>query len=294
MIFGVGFLESRRKDMKYLVVGAKGQLGQELVKLLMEHNFDYISYESTELDITDRTKVFEIFKKEKPDVILDAAAYTAVDKAESEGKDINWLVNVEGTKNLAEAAKEINATLIFVSTDYVFDGTKVGSYLETDIVNPQNEYGKAKLAGERAVLKSGSKYFIIRTSWVFGEFGNNFVHTMQRLGRDLDTVKVVNDQYGRPTWTRTLAEFMLHLIATTPEQGVYNLSNDGTATWYEFANEILRDENVTVLPVTSTEFPTSATRPKNSVLDLQKSKDTGFNIPTWIEALHLFEQSEAL
>lgn len=277
--------------MKYLVVGAKGQLGQELVKLLMERNFDYISYGSTELDITDRNKVFEIFKKEKPDVILDAAAYTAVDKAESEGKYINWDVNARGTRNLADAAKQIGASLLFVSTDYVFAGTKEDPYVEEDIVNPMNEYGKAKLAGEHAVMASGVKYYIIRTSWVFGEFGSNFVYTMRRLGEKLDEISVVNDQHGRPTWTRTLAEFMLHLNDVGADEGIYHLSNEGEATWFEFASEILSQVDVSVKPVSSEEFVTKAYRPANSVLDLTKAKKTGFVIPSWKAALNSFENS---
>lgn len=277
--------------MKYLVVGAKGQLGQELVKLLSERNLDFVAYGSSALDITDRNKVLEVFRSEQPNVILDAAAYTAVDNAEDEGKDVNWLVNAEGSKNLAEAAKEIGATLIYVSTDYVFNGIKSGFYLENDIVNPQNEYGKSKLAGEYATATSGAKYYIVRTSWVFGEFGNNFVYTMQRLGSKLEKLSVVNDQHGRPTWTRTLSEFMIHLTNVEAEYGIYHLSNDGEATWYEFANEILKDVDVTVEPVSSEQFPTKAYRPENSVMNLTKAKATGFKIPSWQEALQMFKDS---
>lgn len=271
--------------MKYLITGASGQLGRELVKLLNERQETFVAFDSQGMDITNRHRVLEVFKKEQPDVILDAAAYTAVDAAEDEGKDLNWAVNVEGSKNLADAAKIIGAKLVFVSTDYVFDGNKKGAYLETDPVRPKNEYGKAKLAGEKAIETSGAHYYIVRTSWVFGEFGNNFVHTMQKLGKKLDKLNVVNDQTGRPTWTRTLAEFMMHLIEINAEQGIYNLSNDNEATWYEFAKEILRDEPVVIEPVTSDSFPTKAYRPRNSVLDLTKAKETGFKLITWQEAL---------
>lgn len=277
--------------MKYLVVGANGQLGQELVKLLNERQETFVAFDSHDMDITDRNRVVEVFEAEKPDVILDAAAYTAVDAAEDEGKDLNWAVNSDGSKNLADAAKQINAKLVFVSTDYVFGGTKEGAYLETDPVGPKNEYGKAKLAGEQAIQASGVQYYIVRTSWVFGEFGNNFVYTMQKLGKKLDKLTVINDQKGRPTWTRTLAEFMMHLVAADAEQGIYNLSNDNEATWYEFAKEILRNEDVDVEPVTSDMFPTKAYRPANSVLDLSKAKATGFEIPTWEQALHTFEET---
>lgn len=277
--------------MKYLVAGANGQLGQELVKLLNERQATFVAFDSHNMDITDRNRVLEVFEAEKPDVILDAAAYTAVDAAEDEGKDLNWAVNSDGSKNLADAAKQIDANLVFVSTDYVFGGTKEGAYLETDPVGPKNEYGKAKLAGEQAIQASGVQYYIVRTSWVFGEFGNNFVYTMQKLGKKLDKLTVVNDQKGRPTWTRTLAEFMMHLVAVDAEQGIYNLSNDSEATWYEFAKEILRDEDVDVEPVTSDVFPTKAYRPANSVLDLSKAKSTGFEILPWQEALHFFEKT---
>lgn len=277
--------------LKYLVLGANGQLGQELIELLSVNNADYVALGSKELDITDRQHVLEVFDSEKPDVILDAAAYTAVDDAEDDGKSRNWSVNAYATKNLADATKAINAKLIFVSTDYVFDGTKDGAYLETDAVNPLNEYGKAKLAGECFIQESGVDFYIIRTSWVFGKFGRNFVYTMQRLGKKLDEISVISDQKGRPTWTYTLATFMLHLIKTNSECGVYNLSNEEETTWYEFASEILRNEDVEIKATTTDKFPTKARRPKNSVLDLSKAKGTGFHIPTWREALYEFEQT---
>lgn len=178
-----------------------------------------------------------------------------------------------------------------MSTDYVFAGTKEGAYSETDEVNPQNEYGRSKLAGERFITESGVKHYIVRTSWVFGEYGNNFVYTMRKLGKKLDKLTVVNDQKGRPTWTNTLADFMLHLVSVEAEQGIYNLSNDGEATWYEFAKEILRDEDVDVQPVGSDQFPTKAYRPANSMLDLSKAKNTRFEIMDWETALHAFEKS---
>ena len=272
--------------VKYLVVGANGQLGQEIVKLLQERDENFVAFNSKELDITNRELVFSIISGENPDVILDAAAYTKVDVAEEDGKNLNWLVNAGGTKNLADAAETFGATIVYVSTDYVFEGLKLTDYLETDEVNPQTEYGRAKLAGEQAIKQRNSHYYIVRTSWVFGEFGNNFVHTMLQLGDKLDEINVVNDQKGRPTWTKTLADFLLHLVDSNSEFGVYNLSNDNEATWYEFAVEILKEKNVKVNPVKSSEFPTVAKRPKNSVLSLEKAKSTGFIIPTWQEALN--------
>ncbi len=281
----------RGNKMKYLIVGAKGQLGQELQHLLDDQHVTFVAFDADELDVTNREQVFDTLQLIKPDVILDAAAYTAVDAAEDEGKELNWLVNAEGTKNLADAATKTGSILVYVSTDYVFDGTKDGEYFETDITHPMNEYGKAKRAGEEVVLNSGAKAYIVRTSWVFGEYGNNFVFTMQKLARKLDRLTVVNDQLGRPTWTKTLAEFMMHLIYEKADYGIYNLSNSGKATWYEFAKEILKDEDVVIEPVTSDAFPQKAYRPKRSVMSLAKSESTGFYIPTWKEALSSFMKS---
>lgn len=274
--------------MKYLVTGAHGQLGQELQKLLQERDISFVALDSHQLDITDRTAVLSVFAAEQPDVVLNAAAYTRVDLAEDEGRVINWQVNVEGTKNIADAAKQYGSKLIAVSTDYVFDGFNDGEYQENDAVNPQNAYGRAKLAGELAVTESGADAYIVRTSWVFGEFGNNFVYTMQRLAANHPKLTVVNDQFGRPTWTRTLAEFMLHLVAVDAEYGIYHLSNDKTATWFDFAKEILKNVPVRIDPVTSSEFPQKAYRPNHAVMSLEKAKSTGFAIPSWQEALSTF------
>lgn len=274
--------------MKYLITGANGQLGQELQKLLRERELDFVAFDSKQLDITDREAVLAAFKKVQPDVVLHAAAYTKVDLAEDEGHELNWQVNVNGTKNIADAAELHDAKLVAVSTDYVFDGTNGEDYLETDPVNPKNAYGRAKLAGELAVTESHANAYIIRTSWVFGEFGNNFVYTMQRLAATHPKLTVVNDQLGRPTWTRTLAEFMLHLVNVQAAYGTYHLSNDGTATWFDFAREILKDTKVEMAPVTSAEFPQKAYRPKHSVMSLDKAKATGFEILNWCEALDMF------
>lgn len=274
--------------MKYLITGAHGQLGQEVQKLLRERGLTVVAYDSKALDITNREAVMATFKAEQPDVVLHAAAYTKVDLAEDEGRAMNWQVNVTGTKNIADATKQYGAKLVAVSTDYVFDGLNVGEYRETDPVNPRNAYGRAKLAGELAVIESGAAAYIVRTSWVFGEFGNNFVYTMQRLAESHSKLTVVNDQLGRPTWTRTLAEFMLHLIAVEATYGIYHLSNDETATWFDFAKEILKDTTVVVEPVTSAAFPQKAYRPKHSVMNLEKAKSTGFEILSWREALNKF------
>jgi len=269
-----------------LLTGAKGQLGTEMCHLLDEMSLSYVATDRESMDITNKENVQEVFAQHKPEFVFHMAAYTAVDKAEDEGKDANYLINETGTRNVAEAAEEIGATVVYVSTDYVFDGTKQDSeYLPDDAVNPQNEYGRGKLLGEEAVKTICSKYYIVRTSWVFGNFGHNFVFTMQRLVQTHSRLTIVNDQFGRPTWTRTLAEFMVHLTKKKPEYGTYHLSNDGACTWYDFAKEILKDENIEVAPVTSEQFPQKAKRPQFSVMSLDKAKGTGFEIPSWEVAL---------
>lgn len=269
-----------------LITGAKGQLGSELTNLLKQQNIDFIAYDSQEMDITDFDKTLSIIKDIKPSVVYHCAAYTAVDLAEDEGKEMNYLVNVDGTKNVAQACKEVGATLVYISTDYVFDGKiRENPYIETDKTSPINEYGKAKLFGEQAVQEILNNYYVIRTSWVFGEYGNNFVYTMQKLAKTHDKLTVVNDQVGRPTWTKSLAEFMTYLVQNNCEYGTYHFSNDDTCTWYEFAQEILKDDNVTISPVTSEQFITKAKRPEYSIMDLGKAKSTGYEIISWRKAL---------
>lgn len=280
--------------MKALVTGAKGQLGTELTKLLEERGTDYIGIDYQDLDITDAEAVMDYFAEAQPTVVYHCAAYTAVDKAEDEGKQANWNVNVEGTRNVARAAKAVGVSLVYISTDYVFDGTNTNEYQVDDETNPQNEYGRAKLAGEKAVQEEMSNYYIVRTSWVFGEYGHNFVYTMKRLAETHPKLTVVNDQFGRPTWTRTLAEFVSYIVEKEADFGTYHLSNDDSCSWYEFAKEILQDEDIEIAPVDSSQFPQKATRPKHSIMDLSKAKATGFAIPTWQEALREFQNSDEI
>ena len=274
--------------MSILITGASGQLGTELRHLLDEKGIAYTATDAAEMDITNKEVVDATFQRVQPTVVFHCAAYTAVDKAEDEGKEMDERINVSGTKNIAEAAESIGATLVHISTDYVFDGTNEGEYTVDAETNPKNEYGRTKLEAEKLVQSILTNYYIIRTSWVFGEYGHNFVYTMRRLAETHSTLTVVNDQFGRPTWTRTLAEFMLHVMETKPETGIYHLSNDNSCSWYEFAAEILKDFDVEVKPVTSEEYPQKAYRPKHSVMDLSKVKSIGFNIPTWQEALSSF------
>jgi len=269
-----------------LLTGGNGQLGTELRHLLDEKGLNYVSTDAQEMDITDEKATLAFIQELKPTVIYHCAAYTAVDKAEDEGKELDEKINVNGTENVAKAAKVVGAKFVYISTDYVFDGTKKeGVYKETDTPNPQNEYGRTKLLGEQAVKDLLDEYFIIRTSWVFGKYGHNFVYTMKRLAQTHPRLTVVDDQYGRPTWTRTLAEFMVYIIENNADYGIYHLSNENSCSWYEFAKEILKETDVEVAPVTSAEYPQKAKRPQYSVLDLTKAKNTGFVIPTWEEAL---------
>ncbi|MGO3792789.1 MAG: dTDP-4-dehydrorhamnose reductase [Enterococcus gilvus] len=277
-----------------LITGGHGQLGTELRHLLDEKKIEYVSTDADQLDITDKEGTYKFITEMKPKLIYHCAAYTAVDKAEDEGKELDELINVDGTRNVAEAAKAAGAMLIYISTDYVFDGTKKdGMYQVGDATNPLSEYGRTKLLGEQAVQEIMEDYYIIRTSWVFGIYGHNFIYTMQNLAKTHDRLTVVNDQFGRPTWTRTLAEFMTFVIETNAPFGVYHLSNENSCSWYEFAKEILKDTKVEVAPVTSEEYPQKATRPQYSIMDLSKAKALGFEIPTWQEALASFLELEA-
>ncbi|WP_413538289.1 dTDP-4-dehydrorhamnose reductase [Enterococcus malodoratus] len=277
-----------------LITGGHGQLGTELRQLLDEKKLDYVSTDADQLDITDKEATNTFINDMKPEIIYHCAAYTAVDKAEDEGKELDELINVEGTRNVAEAAKAAGSTLIYISTDYVFDGKKKdGMYQVDDTTNPLSEYGRTKLLGEKAVQEIMDDYYIIRTSWVFGIYGHNFIYTMQNLAKTHDRLTVVNDQFGRPTWTRTLAEFMTFVIEKKAPFGVYHLSNEDSCSWYEFAKEILKDTKVEVAPVTSEEYPQKATRPQYSIMDLSKAEALGFEIPTWQEALASFLDLEA-
>lgn len=273
--------------MKILITGGNGQLGQELQHLLDERKISYDAADVDVLDITDEAKVDNYFAKNRPEVVYHCAAYTAVDKAEGEGKKVNELVNAVGSEIMAKACKKYDALMVYVSTDYVFDGLRTeGEYMPDDPKGPRNEYGRTKLIGEEAIEKYCDKYYIVRTAWVYGKWGHNFVYTMLNLAKDHDRLTVVSDQIGRPTWTRTLAEFLTYLVDNKIAYGIYQCSNDGQCSWYEFAKEILKDKDVEVVPVSSDEYPTAAFRPPYSVMHL--AKETGFEFPMWQDALAEF------
>ena len=274
--------------MKILITGGNGQLGQEMQHLLNQRGItDYEAADVEKLDITDEASVEAYFAENKPEVVYHCAAYTAVDKAEGEGKAVNEAVNATGTEIIAKACAKYDALLVYISTDYVFDGSRTeGEYMPDDPTGPRNEYGRTKLLGEQAVKKYCQKYYIVRTAWVYGKYGHNFVYTMLNLAKTHDKLTVVSDQVGRPTWTKTLAEFITYLVDNKIAYGIYHCSNDGTCSWYEFAKKILKDKDVEVLPVSSDEYPTAAFRPHYSVMHL--AKETGFEFPMWQDALHEF------
>ncbi|MFC4303409.1 dTDP-4-dehydrorhamnose reductase [Cohnella boryungensis] len=274
--------------VKLLVTGANGQLGQELVHM-GNARIQIAGFGRDQLDITDLNRCREVLAEVKPHGIIHTAAYTAVDKAESE-PDEAYRVNAIGTRNLAVAAEEIGAKLVFVSTDYVFDGTGTTPYEESTETNPQSVYGKTKRAGEEFVLDLSSRYFIVRTSWVYGQYGSNFVRTMLKLATERDTITVVADQIGSPTYARDLAAFLIQLVHTE-KYGIYHATNSGSCSWYTFAREIFSEKgmNVRVEPCTTAEFRRPAPRPAYSVLDRAAIPRNGLSdLRPWREALREF------
>ena len=266
-----------------LITGSKGQVGSELVVLCREKNIPFVAYNSQQLDITDSDRVFAEIKKQQPTAVINAAAYTAVDNAESELSKA-YAVNKEGAKNLAIACEELNVVLVHISTDYVFDGEKDGPYLDTDKTNPVSVYGASKLAGEREIVEFCSKYFIVRVSWVFGQYGNNFVKTMLGLAKNHTELKVVDDQFGAPTSADQIAEKLVTLVTSASiNYGTYHLESNPGVTWYEFANKIFQYayeakiiKNIPrVHPVDSAQYPTPVMRPKNSKLASTSQFDLG-------------------
>lgn len=275
---------------KVIITGANGQLGKDLVESIDASVFEVSAFTKSELDITNERAVQTIVNSIQPDWILHAAAYTNVEAAEDEGKEQNWLVNATGTEVIAKAAKTVKAKMIYVSTDYVFDGTKETPYETTDAVNPLNEYGKAKLAGEKAVQEVlGEDGFVIRTSWVFGIHGHNFVYTMLKLSETRNELKVVSDQLGRPTFSEDLARFMWFIVNQNVRGGIYHFSNDDVCSWNTFAKEILKEKQTVIHECTSDEFPQKALRPKHSILDLTSAQKIDYDIPTWSNALERFK-----
>ncbi|MBW6535026.1 MAG: dTDP-4-dehydrorhamnose reductase [Mariniphaga sp.] len=282
--------------MKILITGAYGQLGNELKELSVNYpEWQFLFTDVDSLDITNEREVEVFFLENDPDFVVNCAAYTAVDKAESD-EETTRKVNALAPEILARAAKQQNAGFIHISTDYVFNGNSFLPYTENNPVQPLGVYGKTKHDGEMRSLDSNPKTIIIRTSWLYSSYGNNFVKTMLRLGKEREMLKVVFDQIGTPTFAGDLAKAILHIIKfykDDPEKyspGIYHFSNEGVASWYDFAKAIfeLALINCKVLPVLTEEFPTAAKRPNYSVLNKSKIKATfNLEIPYWKDSLKI-------
>ena len=274
-----------------LITGANGQLGQELQAISKRINapFRFIFTDVEQLDITDKNRLLYFMNEYSIAYIVNCAAYTAVDKAESE-KELAYRVNYEGVRNLAEVAREVGAKLIHVSTDYVFDGTSDTPYKEDDPCNPLSVYGKSKSAGEKAIMELAKEWMIIRTSWLFSSYGSNFVKTMLRLMNEKDELNIVADQRGTPTYAADLAEMILIILDDAAwYTGIYHFSNSGETTWYDFAGKIQKLaglNNCKLNKITTAQYKTTAQRPMYSVLDKTKIENKyKVVIPSWENAL---------
>ena len=278
--------------MKVLVTGAKGQLGFDVVKRLQLENIECHGIDREDMDITDDAEVKSYIANYSPDVVVHCAAYTAVDNAEEE-KELCYRVNVLGTRYTAEACEEIDSKMIYISTDYVFDGELDRPYEVDDKPNPINYYGQTKYEGELEVQSILEKYFIVRISWVFGAHGNNFVKTMLKLGKERDEISVVSDQIGSPTYTVDVAELLTDMIKTD-RYGIYHATNEGYCSWYELAKEIFNvaGMDVKVNPILALDFKTIARRPNNSRLSKESLSDAGLKLlPFWRNSISDFVTS---
>ena len=269
-------MEKGNSKMKVLVTGVGGQLGYDVVKKLKQRDIEYRGTDKSDFDITNEEAAKQYIREYNPDVLIHCSAYTAVDKAEDEA-ELCYEVNALGTKYIAEVCKEIDAKMIYISTDYVFSGEGNSFYETTDEPNPQNVYGKTKLAGEQFVQGILDKYFIVRISWVFGINGNNFVKTMLKLGKERKELNVVGDQIGSPTYTADVAPLLCDM-AISDKYGVYHATNEGICSWAEFAEEIFKVAKIDcrVNYISTEEYPTKATRPKNSRLSKASLDNGGF------------------
>ncbi|GFP27182.1 dTDP-4-dehydrorhamnose reductase [Candidatus Hakubella thermalkaliphila] len=276
--------------MKILITGSAGQLGKELLRILPERH-QVIGY-GRDMDVTDYAQVVAKVADARPDLIIHCAALTNVDFCET-NPEVNYRVNTLGTENVALAAQKLQASLVYISTDYVFDGEKGSPYLEYDLPRPLNHYGLAKLAGERIIQSLLDHYFIVRTSWLYNKEGKNFVSAMLRLAKEKDELRVVNDQIGTPTYAPDLAQCISKLIETD-YYGIYHASNEGSCSWYDFAREILElagFKKVRVIPITSEEYGSPTKRPKYSVLDNFCLRERGiFQMRDYRSALKEFFQ----
>ena len=276
--------------MKVLVTGVKGQLGHDVMDELALRGIEGFGVDVEEMDITDRTACETVISQEKPDAVIHCAAYTAVDAAE-DNLELCRKINAEGTRNIARVCKAMDIKMMYISTDYVFNGGGERPWEPDDHREPLNVYGLTKYEGEIAVEQNVQKYFIVRIAWVFGVNGKNFIKTMLRLGKEKGAVSVVNDQIGSPTYTYDLARLLVDMIQTD-KYGRYHATNEGLCSWYEFACEIFRQagmDEVKVTPVDSDGFPAKAKRPSNSRMSKEKLTENGFErLPSWQNALERY------
>ena len=272
--------------MKVFVTGVKGQLGYDVMNELEKQRLEGIGVDIDEMDITDADQVNKVIKEAAPDAVIHCAAYTAVDAAE-DNEEICRKVNAQGTENIAKVCEELDIKMMYISTDYVFNGHGERPWEPDDEREPLNVYGQTKYEGELAIEEHVKKFFTVRIAWVFGVNGKNFIKTMLNLGKTHDHLTVVNDQTGSPTYTYDLARLLVDMIQTD-KYGRYHATNEGLCTWYEFACEIFKQAgmDVSVAPVSSDEYPAKAKRPSNSRMDKSKLTANGFQpLPTWQDAL---------
>jgi dTDP-4-dehydrorhamnose reductase len=297
--------------LKILLTGKTGQVGYQLERSLQALG-EVVAVNTAQMNLTDAGQMRDVIRSIKPDLIVNPAAYTAVDLAERE-PELAMQINSEAPAIMAEEAKRLGAAMIHYSTDYVFDGSKDGPYTEDDQPNPVNMYGRSKLAGEQAVQAAGIPHLILRTSWVYGRRGKNFLLTVMRLASERDELRIVDDQYGAPTWSRTIADttafaaMQLQAVVVEPRRalglqrdrweqhsGIYHLTAQGRTTWYGFTQAILAHPSITkkprLTPIKTEEYPLPARRPVNSVLSCQRMMDTFCGLPTWDKALELCQE----
>ncbi len=269
-----------------LVTGSTGQLGSDVVKELLKRGYSTLSPNRSELNLCSEDNIRNYILNSNCEAIVHCAAYTQVDKAEDE-KDLCIKINATATKHIVKCAKILDIPMIYISTDYVFDGTKDGKYTENDETNPINIYGESKLAGEKYVQEILDKYYIVRTSWVFNINGKNFIETMLRLSKANNQLSIVNDQIGSPTYTKDLSRLLVDMLETS-KYGLYHATNEGYCSWYEFANTIfkLANINIDIKAINSNEYASRAKRPMNSKLSKDKLIEYGFKpLPHWEDAL---------
>ncbi|MBB3223189.1 dTDP-4-dehydrorhamnose reductase [Pseudoduganella umbonata] len=282
--------------MKILLTGSTGQVGHELERSLQGLG-EVIAVDRGRMDLSNLDQVRDVIRSVRPQLIVNPAAYTAVDKAESE-PELAHRINAEAPAAMAAEAKALGAALVHYSTDYVFDGRSPGARVETDTVGPLNVYGASKLAGEQAIAASGVPHLILRTSWVYGMRGKNFLLTMMRLAKERDELRIVDDQHGAPTWSRTIADTTALILAQARaggqpwwerNSGLYHLASEGRTTWFGFTQAILEETGIDcrLVPITTDQYPLPAPRPQYSVLDTSRLQERFVRLPDWREALRL-------